>query len=122
MSNRTRLSLFYPATYLTMSGLGMTFTPQLALDLFFATGRYELVFVRMCGLFVLGLAAIVIQTIRHRLAALYPTIIGVRVVFCAGYIALYIDTGDRFFLGVLAMVGAGLVASSICYALDRRGL
>jgi len=118
--DRTRLSLLYPATYLTTSGLGMLFAPQLLLDASLSTGRYELTFVRMCGLFVLGLAAFVIQTFRHRLTALYSTIIGVRVVFCTGYVVLYTHTRDPFFLLVLAMVGTGVLASSICYALDRR--
>ena len=62
-----------------------------------------------------------IQTIRHDIAAIYPTLIGVRVVFCAAYVVLFAQTGDPFFLVVLAIVGAGLVASSLSYALDRRG-
>jgi pimeloyl-ACP methyl ester carboxylesterase len=118
--DRIRLSLYYVATYLTTAGLGMTFAPQLTLDWMFSNGRYELVFVRMCGLFVLGLAAIVIATIRHRLVALYPTIIGVRVGFCAGYVVLYTQTRDPFFLATLAIVGAGLVARSIAFAIDRH--
>jgi pimeloyl-ACP methyl ester carboxylesterase len=118
--DKTRISLFYVAGYLLWAGVGMTLFPRLLLDMMFATGSYELVFVRMCGLFVLGLAAFVVQTIRLRLRALYPTIIGVRVVFCAGYVVLYAQTRDPFFLSVLAIVGAGLVASSICYRLDRR--
>ena len=117
---RTRLSLFYVAGYLVMSGLGMTFTPRLALEMMFASGQYEPTFVRMCGLFILGLAAFVVQAIRHRLAILYPTIIAVRVGFCAGYVVLYEHTGDPFFLTVLGIVGFGLLLSSACYALDRR--
>jgi len=115
-----RLSLFYVASYLLMAGLGMTFWPRLTLDMMFATGDYDLVFVRMCGLFVLGLAAFVIQTIRFRLRVLYPAIIWVRVVFCTGYVVLYAQTGDPFFLATLGIVGTGLVASSVCYALDRH--
>jgi len=118
--DRTRISLFYVAGYLLWAGVGMTLFPRLLLDMMFATGSYELVFVRMCGLFVLGLAGFVIQTIRLRLRVLYPTIIAVRVVFCAGYVVLYAQTRDPFFLSVLAIVGGGLVASSICYLLDRR--
>lgn len=118
--DRTRLSLFYVASYLITSGLGMTFTPQLTLDMMFSTGHYESTFVTMCGLFILGLAAFVIQVIRHRLAVLYPTIIAVRVGFCAGYVVLYEHTRDPFFLAVLGIVGAGLLLSSVCFALDRR--
>ena len=120
MTDRMRLSLFYVTGYLVTSGLGMTFAPQLTLDMMFATGTYELVFVQMCGLFVIGLAAFVIQTIRHRLTVLYPVIIGVRVVFCTGYVVLYLRTRDPFFLAVLGVVGFGLVLSVVCTALDRR--
>jgi hypothetical protein len=120
MTDRMRTSLFYPAGYLTTSGLGMTFAPQWSLDMMFSNGHYQSAFVRMCGLFVIGLAAIVIQTIRLRITALYATLIAVRVVFCAGYIVLYAQTGDPFFLVVLAIVGAGLLASTTCYLLDRR--
>jgi hypothetical protein len=118
--DRTRLSLLYPAFYLATSGLSLTFTPRLALDMMFATSDYSLPIVRMCGLFILGLAAIVIQTIRHRLTALYTTLIAVRVGFCAGYVALYAQTRDPFFLVVLAIVGAGLLASTAAWALDAR--
>jgi len=117
-----RLSLFYVATYLTTAGLGMTFAPQLTLDMMFSNGHYEPAFVRMSGLFVLGLAAFVIQIIRYRLAVLYPTLIGVRIVFCTGYVVLYAQTRDPFFLTTLGIVGAGLVASSLGLALDRRSL
>jgi hypothetical protein len=116
---RTRLSLFYVASYLVTSGLCMTFAPRLALDMF-ATGQYETTFVRVSGLFIVGLALFVIQSIRYRLAILYPTIIAVRVVFCTGYVALYAHTRDPFFLSVLGVVGFGVLLSSVCYALDRR--
>jgi hypothetical protein len=120
MTDRTRTSLYYPASYLVTSGLGMTFAPQWTLEMMFSNGRYESAFVQMSGLFVIGLAAIVIQTIRHRISALYSTLIAVRVIFCAGYVVLYAQTRDPFFLAVLGIVGAGLLASTVCYALDLR--
>jgi hypothetical protein len=119
-ADRMRLSLFYVVSYLLGSGLGFTLAPRLTLDLMFSNAHYDLPIVRMCGLFILGLAAFVAQTIRHRLAVLYPTIIAVRVLFCAGYVALYVQTRDPFFLAVLGVVGAGLVASSIGFTMDRR--
>ena len=118
--DRTRWSLFYVATYLTSAGLGLTFAPRLALDMLLSNRTYDLPFVRMSGLFCLGLAAFVIATIRHRLTVLYPIIIGVRVVFCAGYVLLYRQTRDPFFLTTLAIVGTGLIASTIGFVLDAR--
>jgi len=110
---RLRVTLYYPATYLTGSALGMVVTPHLLLRMMLSSVDYDAAIVRMCGLFVLGLAGFVILTIRHRLAVLYPFIIGVRVVFCIGYVVLYAQTGNPFFLTTLGVVGAGVIASSI---------
>jgi uncharacterized membrane protein len=117
--SRTRVSLYFPASYLVVAGVSFTLFPTFALRLLFSTGHYERVFVELCGLFLLGLAALVIQTIRLRLAAIYPTLIGVRVFFCAGYVMLYGQTRDPLFLSLLAIVGSGLLASTICLATDR---
>src|SRR5262249_25262625 len=115
--DRVRATLYYPAFYLTGAALGMMFWPRLLLDMMLANRDYALAFVGMCGLFVFGLAVFVILTIRHRLAVLSPAIIGVRVVFCTGYVILYAQTHDPFFLTTLGIVGIGLVASSIAHAL-----
>ena len=105
--------------YLVVAGVGFILFPTFTLRLLLSTGQYELIFIELCGLFLLGLAVLVIQTIRFRLAALYPTLIGVRVFFCVGYIILYGQTRDPFFLSLLAIVGLGLLASMICFAKDR---
>jgi hypothetical protein len=81
--------------------------------------EYDPIAMRFSGVFVLGLAIIVLQAIRLRFDALYPTLIGVRVVFCAIYIVMFAQTHNPFFLVVLGIVGAGLVASSVAYARDR---
>jgi pimeloyl-ACP methyl ester carboxylesterase len=114
-SDRVRRTLYYPATYLTLSALGMLIAPITFLRANLSTVDYDPAIVRMCGLFVLGLAGFVIQTIRHRLSTLHTLIIGVRVVFCTGYVVLYAMSGNPFFLAVLAVVGAGVVASSIAW-------
>jgi uncharacterized protein YjeT (DUF2065 family) len=118
--SRTHLSLFYVVTYLTISGLGLTLAPQWTLRLLFSNGHYESTALRFAGIFILGLGAIVTQVIRFRLDVLYPTLIGVRVFFCAAYVVLYATTGDPFFLSVLGVVGLGLAMSSLSFALDRR--
>jgi hypothetical protein len=118
--SRTRRSLIYPSLYLTGSGLSLALAPEWSLRVLQSNAHYDPVIVRFAAVFILGLAVLVIQTVRLDLAALYPTLIGVRVGFCAAYVALYAATGDPFFLVVTAVVGAGLVASSISYASDRR--
>jgi uncharacterized protein YjeT (DUF2065 family) len=117
--SRTRLSLFYVASYLILSGLGLTLAPQWTLRMLFSNGHYESAALRFAGLFVLGLAAIVIQVIRLHLKVLYPTLIFVRVGFCSAYVALFATTGDPFFLSVLGVVGFGLVLSTVSFFRDR---
>jgi hypothetical protein len=63
---------------------------------------------------------LVVQIIRYRVADLYSTTIAVRVVFILGFILLYIRSKDPLFLVLLAVVGVGVLATSICYFLDRR--
>jgi uncharacterized protein YjeT (DUF2065 family) len=117
---RTRLSLFYVAFYLTNAGLGLTFAPELSLRMLQSNAHYDATAMRFAGLFIVGLAMIVIQIIRLRLDALYSTLIVVRIVFCTAYVVLYVQHGDPFFLVTLAIVGLGLVASSVSYVLDSR--
>ena len=117
--SRTRVSLYFPATYLVAAGIGSILFPTFTLRLLLSTGHYEPVLIELCGLFLLGLAIIVIQTIRFRLATMYPTLMGVRVCFCGGYVMLYGQTHDPMFLSLLAIVGAGLLTSLICFARDR---
>jgi hypothetical protein len=104
---------------LVVAGVGFIFFPTCTLRLLFSTGHYECVFIELSGLFLLGLAVLVIQTIRFRLAAIYPTLISVRAFFCVGYVMLYGQTRDPFFLSLLAIVGSGLLASMICFTRDR---
>ena len=110
-------SLYYVASYLTGAGLGLVFAPELTLRVLQSNGAYPAPIVRMCGLFVLGLAAFVIQAIRLRLTQLYPTLVLVRVGFCIAYVVIYLQCRDPFFLITLSVVGAGLLASLVGLAL-----
>jgi hypothetical protein len=118
-SSQTRLSLFYVLTYLTVSAMGLLIAPGWTQRMLLANIEYDPIAMRFSGVFVLGLAIIVLQTIRLRLDALYPTLIVVRVVFCAIYVVMFVQTANPFFLVVLGIVGVGLVASSVAYARDR---
>ena len=119
---RTRLSLFYVLAYLTVSSIGLLLMPGFTQRMLLGNTEYDPIAMRFAGVFILGLAMIVLQTIRLQLDALYATLVAVRVVFCAIYIAMFAQTGNPFFLSVLAIVGLGLVASSIAYVLDSRGM
>jgi uncharacterized protein YjeT (DUF2065 family) len=118
-SPRALRSLYYPAFYLTTAGLALVLAPELALRLLFSTGHYGDVMPRMAGVVVLGLGIIVIQIIRQRVQGLYPTLVAVRVMFCAVWIGLYFDTRDPFFLIVFAVVAVGMVWTAVGLVLDR---
>jgi hypothetical protein len=42
------------------------------------------------------------------------------VVFCLGFVVFYFQSRDPLFLVLLGVVGIGVVATSICYALDSQ--
>jgi hypothetical protein len=117
---RTRLTLFYVLAYLTVSAIGLLVMPGFTQRMLLGNVEYDAIPMRFAGVFILGLAIIVGQIIRLRLDAMYSTLVAVRIVFCAVYIAMYVQTGNPFFIAVLAIVGLGLVASSVAYVIDGR--
>lgn len=119
--NRTRQSLFYLATYLTGAGLALLVVSSFALKLLFSNGTYGEVFPRLAGMLLLGLAALVIQIIRHRVEVLYPTTLVVRVFFLVTFIYLYAISSDPFFLVVFAIVAVGVVLTGASYLRERQG-
>jgi hypothetical protein len=120
MKPLTRLSLFYLATYLFVTGIGLLFIPQLSLRLLFATGHYENAFVQFTGAFMIALSIVVTQIIRHSVEVLYPTTLIVRSFFIVVIVALYFQTFDPLFLVVLAVVSFGVALTAFAFILDLR--
>jgi hypothetical protein len=114
-TEKTRLSLYYPVCYLLFGGLALLLMPHFSMSLMFSNGDYGDIFPRYIGTMSLGLGILVLQIVRHRVAALYTTLIWVRVVFCACYIYFYQQSADPFFLTMLGMVGLGAVATSVAW-------
>jgi uncharacterized protein YjeT (DUF2065 family) len=117
---RTNLSLIYVAAYLLAAGIFLLLAPRLALQLLLSTGDYGEILPRLVGLLLLGLGILVVQIVRHRVSALYATTLAVRGLFCLGFVVLYALSRDPLFLVLLAVVGIGVVATSVSYVLDRR--
>ena len=118
--NKTRLSLYYPATYLTSAGVLLLVAPQFSLRLLFSNGDYGDVFPRVAGMMILGLGLIVIQVIRLRLEQLYSTLWAIRLLFCIGWLGFYFYTRDPYFLVLLAVVGFGFIWTGINLLQERR--
>ena len=117
---RALRSLYYPAFYLTATGLALVLAPDVSLKLLFSTGHYGDVMPRMAGAVILALGMIVIQVIRHRAEGLYPTLVAARVMLCTVWMGLYLYTRDPFFLIVFTVVAAGMVWTAVGLVLDRR--
>jgi len=117
---RTRLSLFYLATYLVGAGVALVLAPSLTLTLLFTNGHYGDVLPRLLGVIILALGILVVQIIRHRVEALYTTTLIVRTLIVAVLIGLLIYSRDPLFISLLVVVGFGMLLTSLSYLSDRR--
>ena len=117
--NRTRLSLYYLAGYLTFAGLALLLVPTFALKLLLSNGDYGEVFPRMAGMLLVGLAILITQIIRHRVEVLYPTTLVVRVFFLVVFAYLYLTSSDPFFLVVFGIVALGVILTGYSYLTER---
>ena len=117
--NRTRLSLYYLAGYLTFAGLALLLVPSFALKLLLSNGDYGETFPRLAGMLLLGLAILVTQIIRHRVEVLYPTTLVVRLFFLVVFAYLYLSSSDPFFLVVFGIVAVGVILTGYSYLSER---
>lgn len=117
--NRTRLSLFYLAGYLFPTGLALLFFPAITLKILQSNGHYDDVFPRVAGLLLVGIGLVVSGIIRYRTEVLYPVTVVVRLVFCAGFLALYFYSRDPLFLVILAVVSLGVILTGATYLAER---
>lgn len=120
MLEKTRLSLYYLASYLWLGGVGMILFPTLAAKLLQSNTDYPPVMLRALGMFMIGLGIIVVQIIRHRLGVLYPTTLAVRLFFCLCLVAFYLATGDPFFIVLLGIVALGVAITGVTFLRERR--
>ena len=70
--NKTRLSLFYLASYLVLIGLGLLFAPDRTLKILQSNRHYDDIFVRIAGMLMSGLGVSIFGMIRARAFELYP--------------------------------------------------
>jgi hypothetical protein len=117
--NRTRLSLYYLAGYLTFAGLALLLVPTFALKLLLSNGDYGEVFPRLAGMLLVGLAILITQIIRHRVEVLYPTTLVVRLFFLVVFAYLYLSSNDPFFLVVFGIVALGVILTGYSYLTER---
>ena len=119
---KTRLSLFYLGSYLTIIGLGLLLAPHDTLKLLLSNGDYGDVFPRVAGMLMSGLGLSIFGMIRARSSELYPATLLMRVYFIACIVAFYAMTSDPLFLILVGIVGLGFGLTLFSYLTDRRNL
>jgi hypothetical protein len=117
---KTRLSLFYLGSYLTVIGFGLLFAPHTTLKILQSNGNYGDVFPRVAGMLMSGLGLSIFGMICARSSELYPATLFIRVYFIACIVAFYAMTGDPLFLVLVGIIGLGFALTLVAYLLDRR--
>lgn len=118
--NKTRLSLYYLATYLWLGGIGLVFAPRLSANLLLSNTEYPSVMLQSLGMFMIGLGIVVVQIIRFRIQILYTTTLVVRLFFCACLMTFYALTENPFFMVLFGIVALGVLITGISYFSERR--
>ena len=75
---KTRLSLFYLASYLNLIGFGLLLVPATTLDFLQSSGDYGDIFPRVAGMLMSGLGITVAGLIHADVSELYPATIAIR--------------------------------------------
>lgn len=116
---KTRRSLFYLASYLTLTGLGLLLAPAAFLKLLFANHEYPGAFVQFSGILMLGLAAVVINVIKYGNRVFYRATLIARIPMWICTVGLYLYTKETFFIVVLCVLGLGIVLTGSFYLSER---
>jgi len=69
---------------------------------------------------MIGLGFIVVQIIRLRISALYPTTLIVRLFFCACLLLFYFASWNPFFIVLFCIVALGILLTGVSYLSERK--
>ena len=115
----TRLSFWYPISYLVPASLILVFAPKFLLDNF-STGGYSIYVTRLVGAAMLGFTILVLNIVFHRVERLYDAVIYVRLPVMAIVLWLYADTKDPLFLILVLTILPGIIFSYVAKQIDKR--
>jgi len=118
---KTRLSLYYLATYLLFGGFGFLLTPRLTTKLLLSNADFDTMILRVLGMLMMGLGFLIVQVIRLRVSALYASTLIMLGVFGICLIAFFMMTYNLFFLTILVIVVIGVALTSWSLFEDRKG-
>jgi len=117
---RTRLSLYYLAGYLFPTGLCLLLAPQWFMKLLFANHEYSDAFPQFSGVLLIGIGVVVVTVILYGNPIFYRMTLIVRIIFWLGTLAIYLRSGENFFLAVLGVLGLGILITGSMYLLERK--
>ena len=118
---KTRLSLYYLATYLLFGGFGFLLTPRLATKLLLSNADFDTMILRVLGMLMMGLGFLIVQVIRLRVSVLYASTLIMLGVFGICLMAFFMMTYNLFFLIILVIVVIGVAFTSWSLFADRKG-
>lgn len=117
---RTRLSLFYLATYLLGAGIALVAAPSLTLTLLFSNGHYGDVMPRLLGIVLFALGVVIVQIIRNRVESLYTTTLVVRAAIVVVLAGLFVYSRDPLLISLIVVVGIGMLLTGSSYLSERN--
>jgi hypothetical protein len=117
----TRLSFWYPISYLIPASLVLVFAPGFLLE-HFSNGGHSVPMTRLVGAAMSAFTIMVLNIVFHRVEKLYDSVIYVRLPVLAVVGWLYADTGDLLFLILIITVLPGVFLSLWAKRADRRRL
>jgi hypothetical protein len=120
--NRTRVSLYYLGSYLTIIGIALLVAPRTTLSILQSNGDYGDIFPRVAGMLMSGLGFSIFGMIGARSEQQYPTTLLVRTYFLICIAAFYAATSDPMFVVLGAIVALGFVMTLGSYLVDRMAL
>ena len=118
---KTRLSLYYLATYLLFGGFGFLLTPRLATKLLLSNVDFDTMILRVLGMLMIGLGFLIVQVIRLKVSVLYASTLIMLGVFGICLIAFFMMTYNLFFLIMLVIVVTGVALTSWSLFADGKG-
>ena len=117
---RTRLSLIYLGTYLTVIGVALLFVPRLTMASLQASGDYGDIFPRVTGMVMSGLGISIFGMIKENTVTLYPATLAIRAYFCLCLVVFYVMTSDPMFLILTFIVLLGFALTLSAFLMDRK--
>jgi hypothetical protein len=118
-ARRVRLCIWYVAGYLVFSGLALLIAPHSTLAAMLSNTDYGNVMPRWVGMLSVALGTLVGQIVRLRIAPLYPLSFFMPAAMLVGFVGLYLQSADRLYLVVSAVVGIGVLATGMSMLFER---